>query len=289
MAIRTESPHELGTDRLVNAVAAYDKCGGACVVADFGTTINFDAVSARGEFLGGVIAPGVDISLEALHQRTAKLPKVDLTAPERAIGRDTLSAVRSGVVYGFAGSVDGIVGRIREELGDEATAIATGGLARTIAPFCDQIDEIDDLLTLTGLRLIWERRTPAEREGRGRGPLELSSRWAPGRRRPSTHAPLTIPGPWRATGVKPAAAGAARRHRQLVRAAPGAALRRRARDLRDGLELRAEVRRRAHAPRVPAHPPRRAPGVDPAVRPRRRGDVRIAAGIAAEHGADRID
>jgi type III pantothenate kinase len=157
MAIRTERPQELGTDRLVNAVAAYDKCGGACIVADFGTTINFDAVSKQGELLGAAIAPGVDISLEALHQRTAKLPKVDLGAPEAAIGRDTVSAVRSGVVYGFAGSVDGIVGRIREELGDEATAIATGGLASVITPFCDQIDEVDDLLTLTGLRLIWDR------------------------------------------------------------------------------------------------------------------------------------
>jgi type III pantothenate kinase len=158
MAIRIDRPQELGTDRLANAVAAYDKCGGACIVADFGTTINFDAVSAGGDYLGGVIAPGVDISLEALHQRTAKLPKVDLSAPESAIGRDTLSAVRSGVVYGFAGSVDGIVARIREELGEEeAVAIATGGLAGAITPFCDQIDEIDDLLTLTGLRLIWER------------------------------------------------------------------------------------------------------------------------------------
>jgi type III pantothenate kinase len=142
MAIRTERPQELGTDRLCNAVAAYDKV---------------DAVSADGELLGAAIAPGVDISLEALHQRTAKLPKVDLGAPEAAIGRDTVSAVRAGVVYGFAGSVDGIVSRIREELGDEATAIATGGLASVITPFCDQIDEVDDLLTLTGLRLIWER------------------------------------------------------------------------------------------------------------------------------------
>jgi type III pantothenate kinase len=157
MAIKTERPQELGTDRLCNAVAAFDKVGGPCIVADFGTTINFDAVSGDGELLGAAIAPGVDISLEALHQRTAKLPKVDLGAPETAIGRDTVSAVRSGVVFGFAGSVDGIVGRIREELGDEATAIATGGLASVITPFCDQIDETDDLLTLTGLRLIWER------------------------------------------------------------------------------------------------------------------------------------
>ena len=157
MPIRIENPHELGTDRLVNAVAAYEKTGGACIVADFGTTINFDAVSAAGEYLGGVIAPGVDISLEALHQRTAKLPKVELSAPEQAIGRNTIEAVRSGVVFGFAGSVDGIVYRVREELGDEATAIATGGLAHAIVPFCDQIDEVDDLLTLDGLRMIWER------------------------------------------------------------------------------------------------------------------------------------
>ncbi|MBV9212946.1 MAG: type III pantothenate kinase [Actinobacteria bacterium] len=157
MAIRTERPQELGTDRLVNAVAAYDKCGRACVVADFGTTINFDAVSANGELLGAAIAPGVDISLEALHQRTAKLPKVELNEPETAIGRDTVAAVRSGVVFGFAGCVDGIVSRIRDELGDEATAIATGGLAEAITPFCEEIDEVDDYLTLTGLRLIWER------------------------------------------------------------------------------------------------------------------------------------
>src|SRR3989440_4145898 len=157
MAIRIERPQELGTDRLCNAVAAYDKCGGACVVADFGTTINFDAVSAEGELLGAAIAPGVDISLEALHQRTAKLPKVDLTAPEAAIGRDTVAAVRSGVVYGFAGSVDGIVSRIREELGDEATAIATGGLAGASAPFCAGSGEVDDPPPLTRLRLIWER------------------------------------------------------------------------------------------------------------------------------------
>ncbi|MEA2473158.1 MAG: type pantothenate kinase [Thermoleophilaceae bacterium] len=159
MAIRIENPHELGTDRLVNAVAAYESCGGACVVADFGTTINFDAVSEAGEYLGGVIAPGVDISLEALHQRTAKLPKVELSAPEHAIGRSTLEAVKSGVVYGFAGSVDGIISRIREELDDEATAIATGGLAHAIVPFCDQIDEVDDLLTLTGMRLVYEQNS----------------------------------------------------------------------------------------------------------------------------------
>jgi type III pantothenate kinase len=156
MAIRIDNPRELGSDRLVNAVAAYARYQGACVVADFGTTINFDAVSADGEYLGGVISPGIEMSLEALHQRTAKLPQIDLAAPENAIGRGTLSAIQSGIVYGFAGGVDGILARIREELGDEATAIATGGLANVIVPFCEEIDDVDDLLTLSGLRIIWE-------------------------------------------------------------------------------------------------------------------------------------
>ena len=157
MPILTENPHELGTDRLVNAVAAYDRCGSACVVVDFGTSINYDVVSAGGDYLGGVIAPGVEISIDALSDRTAKLPRVELEAPPDVIGRRTETCIQSGLVYGFAGQVDGIVGRVREELGDEATAIATGGLAGAIVPHCEQIDEVDPLLTLTGLRLIWER------------------------------------------------------------------------------------------------------------------------------------
>jgi type III pantothenate kinase len=158
--IRTESPHEVGADRLVNAVAAYDKVGGACVVVDFGTTINYDIVSDEGELLGAIFTPGVEISLAALAQRAARLPNVDIEPPRELIGRSTVSSIQSGVVYGFAGQVDGIVGRLREELGDGITAIATGGLSGAIAPFCDQIDETDDLLTLTGLRLIWERNRP---------------------------------------------------------------------------------------------------------------------------------
>lgn len=157
MPIRTENPHEVGADRLMNAVAAYERVGSACVVVDFGTTINYDVVSAQGELLGAIFTPGIEISMEALAERAAKLPKVDIERPKELIGRSTVAAIQSGIVYGFAGQVDGIVGRLREELGDEITAIATGGLAASIAPFCDQIDEIDDLLTLTGLRLIWER------------------------------------------------------------------------------------------------------------------------------------
>ena len=160
MPIKIENPKEVGADRLVNAVAAYERFGEACVVVDFGTGINFDVVSDTGEYLGGAIAPGVQISMDALTQRASKLVKVEIDAPAAAIGRSTQQALRSGIVYGFAGQVDGIVGRIREELGDEATAIATGGLAAAIAPFCDGIDDVDDLLTLTGLRLVWERNRP---------------------------------------------------------------------------------------------------------------------------------
>jgi type III pantothenate kinase len=157
MPIRIDNPHEVGADRLVNAVAAYEHCGGACISVDFGTSTNFDVVSAKGEYLGGVIAPGVEISLEALTSRAARLFKVDLEPPASVIGRSTEAAVQSGLIYGFAGQVDGLVGRLREELGEEATAIATGGLAGAIVPHCDQIDEVDDLLTLTGLRLVHER------------------------------------------------------------------------------------------------------------------------------------
>jgi len=157
MPIRIDTPQELGPDRLANAVAAYDRVGGACIAVDFGTAINYDVVSSAGEYLGGVISPGIEISLEALAARAARLPRVDIEKPRHAIGKGTKEAIQSGVVYGYAGQVDGIVGRLREELAAEATTIATGGYAAAIVPFCDQVDEVDDLLTLSGLKLIWER------------------------------------------------------------------------------------------------------------------------------------
>jgi type III pantothenate kinase len=159
MPIRIDNPYEVGADRLVNAVAAYDRIGGSCVVVDFGTGINFDAVSADGEYLGGAIAPGVEISLTALTQRGARIPRIDLAEPEAAVGKSTRAAIQSGVIFGFAGLIDGIARRIERELGGDPVLIATGGLARAIVPFCETIDEVDDLLTLTSLRLIWERNS----------------------------------------------------------------------------------------------------------------------------------
>jgi type III pantothenate kinase len=157
MPIRMDNPREVGADRLVNAVAAYERLGGPCVIVDFGTAITYDVVGAAGEYVGGIIAPGVEISMEALTNRAAAIPKIDLTPPRALIGKSTVEAIRSGVIYGFAAQVDGMLGRLREELGEGTAAVATGGLADAIVPFCDEIDEVDPLLTLTGLRLIYER------------------------------------------------------------------------------------------------------------------------------------
>ena len=156
MAIRYDNPREIGPDRLVNAVAGYEKVGGACVIVDFGTAVTHDVVSADAEYLGGVIFPGLEISLEALTERAAALPTIDLTEPRAVLGKSTVEAIRSGVLYGYAGMVDGILERLEGELG-VSYAIATGGHAAHVAPYSSRIREVDDLLTLTGLRLIWER------------------------------------------------------------------------------------------------------------------------------------
>jgi type III pantothenate kinase len=150
-----DDPREVGPDRIANAVAARERYGAPCIVVDFGTSTNFDAVSDAGEYVGGVLAPGIEISMNALFARAARLQKVDFTEPPAVIGKTTTSALQSGLVYGFAGQVDGIVARMRAELGDTTPVVATGGLAELIAPHSGTIERVDPLLTLEGLRLIW--------------------------------------------------------------------------------------------------------------------------------------
>ena len=160
--IRYDDPREVGPDRIANAVAAKERYGAPCIVVDFGTSTNFDVVSPEGEYVGGVLAPGIEISMEALFQRAARLVKVDFVDPPSAIGRTTATALQSGVVFGFAGQVDGIVAAIRAELGVDAQVVATGGLAELIAPHSAAIEKVDQLLTLEGLRLIWELNRTGE-------------------------------------------------------------------------------------------------------------------------------
>jgi len=156
MAIRYDNPREIGADRLVNAVALRERLGCPSVCVDFGTATTFDIVSSQGEYVGGALMTGIEISLEALSERGARLPKVDLAPPQHAIGKNTIDAIRSGVVYGYAGAIDAILRRLYDELGGRAAVIATGGLARLVVPFTEEIEEVDDLLTLTGLRLLHE-------------------------------------------------------------------------------------------------------------------------------------
>jgi len=157
MAILIENPREVGADRIADAVAGYDRAKGGVIVVDFGTSTNFDVVTPKGEYLGGVLAPGLQISADALFARAAKLPRVEIARPPKVVGKNTVHAMQSGIVYGYVGLVDGIVERILAELGSPCAVIATGGLAPLIAPLSKTIGEVDDHLTLTGLRILHER------------------------------------------------------------------------------------------------------------------------------------
>jgi type III pantothenate kinase len=170
MPVHYDNPAEVGADRVVNSVAAYEKYGGPCIIVDFGTATTFDVVSKKGEYLGGVITPGIGISADALFARTARLPRVDVRKPPRVLATNTVNSVQSGLYYGYIGLIDGILERLLAEMGSDVKVVATGGLARMMGEGSKYIREVDDLLTLEGLRIIYERnQAHSKRRSEGAG------------------------------------------------------------------------------------------------------------------------
>ena len=181
MAVLVDNPMEVGADRIVNGVAAFHQYGGPCIVVDFGTAITFDAISTRGEYLGGVIAPGIGIASEALFARAARLPRVEIKDPGKVIGTNTVTHIQAGLYYGAVDMVDGMISRIKKELGENATVVATGGQAKLVARGSKQIQHTDEFLTLTGLRLIWGKNQTSE-SSRGAVAIHAPNKTAPAKK-----------------------------------------------------------------------------------------------------------
>jgi type III pantothenate kinase len=196
MQVLYDNPAEVGADRIVNAVAAFEKYGGPCVIVDFGTATTFDCISKKGEYMGGVICPGIGISADALFQRTARLPRVEIRKPARVIGSNTVGSLQSGLYYGYLGLVDGILERLLNEveLGAETHVIATGGLGSLIGTASHFIKDVDELLTLEGLRIIWDRNQSFRREAAPKAaktptpakPLDANAKPWPSQKSPKT-------------------------------------------------------------------------------------------------------
>jgi type III pantothenate kinase len=172
MPVHYDNPAEVGADRIVNSVAAFEKYGGPCIVVDFGTATTFDVISQKGEYMGGVITPGIGISADALFSRTARLPRVDIRKPARVLATNTVSSVQSGLYYGYLGLIDGILERLMAEVEGDITVVATGGLAALMSSGSKYIREVDDFLTLEGLRIIYDRNQGPARRTNGPGHSE---------------------------------------------------------------------------------------------------------------------